>query len=438
MLKRLLALVFVVALTLAVLPATSNVAAQGGVDCGTTDNVTLTFISGTVGNEQDAAKKLADNYMAVCPNVTVNVGTRPTSSTLTLAQYQLYFDAQAPDVDIYMLDVIWPGIVAEHMVDLTEYVEQDFIDQFVPSNIVNNTVDGRLVALPWFAGVGMLYYRTDLLEKYGLEVPKTWDELYTAAKAIQDGERGEGNGDFWGFVFQGNAYEGLTCDALEWQASSGGGTILNPEGVIEVNNPETIEVLDKIASWIGDISPEAVTTFQEEDARGVWQAGNAAFMRNWGYAYPLGQAADSPIKDMFNVTTLPGKEAGMSAATLGGWQLGVSRYSANIPAAVALLKFLVGPESQVVYTLDRGEQPTIPSVYDDPQIKEQLPYLSSFRPMLEAATARPSTVSGADYANVSELYFTAVHSVLTGEADAAEAMADLELALADAGYQLPQ
>lgn len=438
MLKKLLVFALVAVVALAIVPRGVVAQDAAAFDCRTEEEVTVTVIAGTVGNELDAVKALADDFMALCPNITVEVTTRPQDSTETLGQYQQFFDAQSGEIDIYQIDVIWPGIFAEHLLDLNEYVSQETVDSFVASNIVNNTVDGRLVALPWFTGVGMLYYRTDLLEKYGLEVPQTWDELEAAATAIQEGERAAGNPDFWGFVFQGNAYEGLTCDALEWQASVGGGTILSPEGVIEVNNEPTINILDKVASWVGSISPDNVITFGEEDARGVWQAGNAAFMRNWGYAYPLGQADDSPIKDLFGVSPLPGGEAGMSAATLGGWQLAVSKYSENPDAAVAVVEYFSGYDAQVKYTLLRGEQPVSPAVYEDPQIQEQLPYISLFKTILEAAVARPSTVSGSGYGDVSQLYFTAVHSVLTGEADAATAMADLELQLADLGYELPE
>ncbi len=215
----------------------------------------------------------------------------------------------------------------------------------------------------------------------------------------------------------------------------GGGVIITPEGVVDVNNPEFIAILDLMASWIGDIVPPAVTTFQEEDARAVWQAGNAAFMRNWGYAYTLGNAEDSVIAGLFDVAPLPGGEPGMTAATLGGWELGVSRYSANPDAAAAFAVFATSTEQQIEYVLARGEAPTRLSVYDDPQIQEELPFLRA--DVIAAAVARPSTVSGAGYAQVSELYYTAVHSVLTGDADAATALEELELALGDLGFELP-
>jgi len=439
MLKR-LALLAVIVVMVAGLAPRGGVSAQDTSICGTDQAVTLNFIAGSVGSEHDVAVALAQKFMEKCPNVTVNVAERPDSTTDTLAQYQQFFEAQSSDMDVMQIDVFFPGLIGDQLADLTSYMDQEFLDQFYPAVMSAYEVQGRLVGIPWFAGAGMLYYRTDLLEKYSVEVPKTWDELYAAAKTIQDGERAA-NPDFWGFVFQGNAYEGLTCDALEWQASSGGGTILTSDGTIDVNNPATIEIFDKIASWVGDVVPPAVLGFGEEDARAVWQAGNAAFMRNWGYAYPLGQNADADgnfpvIKDKFEVSPLPGKEAGMSAATLGGWGLAVSKYSKNIPVAAAFVKFLGSYDQMVYFTIQRGEQPVMPAVYEDPQVLEQLPFIVKFKDVLNFATPRPG-VAGAQYGKVSELYWTAVHDVLAGNKDAATSMSDLELAFADLGFKLP-
>lgn len=436
MFKRFAVLLLVAVLAIGLLPTVS--AQEGGeVWCGTDQPVTITWIAGTVGGEHEAAVALADKFMKeACPNVTVKVIERPESTTETIAQYQQFFEGQSGEIDVYQIDVFYPAMFKEHLVDIAEYASEEFLAQFYPAVLEAYTVEGRLVGLPWFAGGGMLYYRTDLLEKYGLAVPQTWDELAAAAKTIQDGERAAGNAAFWGFVFQGKAYEGLTCDALEWQVSYGGGRILSPEGVIEVNDPATIEIFDKIASWVGDFVPPEVLNFQEEDARAVWQAGNAAFMRNWGYAYPLGQADDSPIKDKFEVVPLPGKEPGMGAATLGGWGLGVSKYSQNLEPAVAFAIWMTDYDQLVDFHLLRGEQPVQPALYDDPELLEALPYLSSMGDVLSFAIARPG-VAGAQYNAVSELYYTAVNNVLAGSVDAATAMADLELALADLGFELP-
>jgi len=436
MFKRWVVLVLIAVLALGLVPA---VGAQETptVDCGTDQPVNLTFIAGQVGSEHDVAVALADMYMKACPNVTVKVVERPTSTTDTLAQYQQFFEAQSSDLDVFQIDVAWPGLIAEHVIDMTQYVDKAFLGEFPQGVLDAYTVQGRLVGLPWFVGTGMLYYRTDLLQKYNLQPPQTWDELAAAAQTIQDGERAAGNKDFWGFVFQGAAYEGLTCDALEWQVSYGGGKILDTDGTIQVSDPNTIEIFDKVASWVGKIVPPEVLNYQEEDARAVWQAGNAAFMRNWGYAFPLGQADDSVIKDKFEVSALPGKEPGMSAATLGGWGVAVSKYSKNIPAAAAFARWLVDYPQEVFYTEQRGEQPAMSAVYQDKDLLAKLPYIGKFQNVLEFATPRPTVAAGDKYATVSEYYYTAVHDILAGNKDAKTAMSDLELQLADLGFKLP-
>lgn len=53
---------------------------------------------------------------------------------------------------------------------------------------------------------------------------------------------------------------------------------MSPSKKITINNPMAVEAIDKAASWVGTISPPGVTGFGEEDARNMWQAGNAAFM----------------------------------------------------------------------------------------------------------------------------------------------------------------
>ena len=441
MFKRWVVLVLIAVLALGLVPAV-GAQATPTVDCGTDQPVNLTFIAGQVGSEYDVAKSLADMYMKACPNVAVAVVTRPTSTTDTLAQYQQFLAGKSPAIDVFQIDVAWPSLVAEGMVDMTQYVDQSFLSQFPQGVLDAYTVGGRLVGLPWFVGTGMLYFRTDLLQKYNLQPPQTWDDLASEAQTIQDGERAAGNKDFWGFVFQGAAYEGLTCDALEWQVSYGGGKILGSDGTIEVTDANTVEIFDKVASWVGKIVPPEVLNYQEEDARAVWQAGNAAFMRNWGYAYPLGQNPDKDgkdpvIKDKFDVSALPGKTAGMSAATLGGWGVAVSQYSKNVPAAAAFARWLVDEPQEVYYTLQRGEQPAMTAVYQNQDVLAKLPYIGKFQNVLQVATPRPTVVSGDKYATVSQDYYTAVHDVLAGNKDAQTAMSDLELQLADLGFKPP-
>jgi trehalose/maltose transport system substrate-binding protein len=393
---------------------------------------TITVAAGAVGQELELTRAAAQRYMDANPGVTVEVLDTPDLADDRLGLYLQFFQAQSSEVDVYQIDVIWPGDLAVHFVDLYEYGAGDVVDQHFPAIVENNTVDGQLIAIPWFTDAGLLYYRTDLLEKYGFDgPPATWSELTSMAETIQEGERNEGNADFWGFVWQGNAYEGLTCDALEWIASNDGGTIIESVGVITVNNPQAVEIVDLAASWVGTISPPGVTGFGEEDARNLWQAGNAAFMRNWPYAYSLGNAPDSAVADLFDVSPLPAGDAegGQPAATLGGWQLGVSRYSENPELAADVALFLASYDEQKIRAVEGSLNPTIMALYEDADVLEAAPFFGSLFDVFTNAVARPSTITAPDYAQVSSAFYRAVHSVLTGAEDAENALALLELDL---------
>lgn len=389
----------------------------------------ITFITGNRGADVDFGNQMVAQYMEMNPGVTVNIIQGPESATDRAQQYLQFFESQSGEVDVYMIDVIWPGDMAEHLVDLYEY--EGFTEaapEFFEAIIENNTVDGRLVGMPWFTDAGLLYYRSDLLEKYGLDVPETWADLEAAAATIQEGERADGNQDFWGFVWQGDAYEGLTCDALEWVASSNGGEIVSPDGVITINNENAIAALETAAGWVGTISPPGVTGFKEEDARNIWHAGNAAFMRNWPYAYGL--TLDGEVGENFGVSALPHAEGGESAATLGGWQLAVSKYSENPEIAADFVRFMTSHESQIQNATVQSALPTRPAVYEDEALlSSDVAFMAEFLPVFRAAVARPSTATAPNYLQASQNFFTAVHNVLTGEEDAETALALLELDL---------
>ena len=385
----------------------------------------ITYVSGAVGNAVEDFKKIVAPWEAKTGH-TVTLVPMPASTTDQFGQYRLWLAAGNGDIDLYQTDVIWAPQLADHFVDLSNKAGELMKSHF-PSIVESQTVDGKLVALPLFTDAPALYYRKDLLEKHGASVPKTWEELTATAKAVQDAERAAGNNDIWGFVWQGNAYEGLTCDALEWVKSSGGGQIVEPDGTISINNEKAAAALELAATWPGSISPEGVLAYQEEEARGVWQTGNAVFMRNWPYAYGLGNSDDSAVKGLFGVTTLPtGQGHDTSAATLGGWNVAVSKYSDNQEAAIDLAMYLAGHEAQKTRSIIASNLPTIVSLYEDADIAREQPIIPQWKDVFLQAVPRPSAPTREKYNEVSTLFFSAVHSVISGNAKAADALADLE------------
>ncbi|MDD2868663.1 ABC transporter substrate-binding protein [Neomegalonema sp.] len=360
----------------------------------------------------------------------VTIVPMPASTTDQFGQYRLWLAQGKNDIDVYQTDVIWAPQLADQFLDLTE-AAKDVVGAHFPAIIESQTVGGKLVALPIFTDAPGLYYRTDLLEKHGEQPPKTWDELAATAKKIVEAERAAGAKDMWGFVWQGASYEGLTCNALEWVKSSGGGQIVEADGTISINNPEAAAALDRARGWISDgITPPGVLSYQEEEARGVWQLGNSVFMRNWPYAYGLGSSADSVIKGKFAAIPLPSVEGQASAATLGGWNLAVSRHSRVQEPATELVLFLTSAEAQKRRAIENSQFPTVMALYDDPEIAEKQPVTIMWKDILTNAVPRPSAPTKLKYNEVSSRFWNAAHSVLSGQKTGAEALEELEVGLA--------
>lgn len=388
------------------------------------------YVSGSVGKAVENFKSLVKPWEDATGN-TVTMVPMPASTSDQFGQYRLWLAAGATDIDVYQTDVIWAPQLADHFVDLSA-AAKDLAPTHFPSIIESQTVAGKLVALPIFTDAPALYYRKDLLEKYGVAVPKTWDELTAAATKIQEGERAAGKADFWGYVWQGNAYEGLTCDALEWVKSFGGGQIVEADGTISINNEKAVKALETAKGWVGTISPEGVLAYGEEESRGVWQTGNAAFMRNWPYAYTLGNGDDSAVKGLFDVTTLPvGAEGDTSAATLGGWNVAVSKYSKHQEAAISLALYLAGPEAQKARAISESALPTIVALYDDADIAAAQPIIPQWKNVFLNAVPRPSAPTLGKYNEVSSKFWSAVHETLSGNGSAADNLAGLDADLTE-------
>jgi trehalose/maltose transport system substrate-binding protein len=378
-----------------------------------------------LGKEHEICKEGVDAW-AKKSGHTVKIVSTPNSATERLALYQQLLAAGAGDIDVFQVDVVWPGILGQHFLDLTPKAQGQTAQHFPPM-VQSATVDGKLVAMPWFADAGLLYYRKDLLQKYNRPVPQTWEELTETARIVQDGERKGGNNNFTGFVWQGRAYEGLTTVALEWVSSHGGGTIVDEKGEITVNNPKAAQALRTAAGWVGRISPEGVLNYTEEEARGVFQAGNAVFMRNWPYAWALAQGGDSPVKDKVAVAPLPkGGADGRNAGTLGGQLLAVSKYSKNAEAATDLVMYLTSADEQKRRAIAGSFNPTLPALFKDPEIQKAAPFIGELLDVFTNAVARPAAITGQSYNKVSSEFFNTTHQVLSGRAQPEQALAGLD------------
>nr|WP_315188187.1 ABC transporter substrate-binding protein [uncultured Albidiferax sp.] len=389
--------------------------------------VTLTMSCSASEQDVQYCKKIAADWGAKTGNKLEFLSLPPSSSDI-LGLFRQMFAAKSDKLDVMQIDVVWPGILKDQLLDLKPYSNGIEKTHF-PAMVANNTVNGKLLAMPWLTDAGVMFYRKDLLAKYGEKPPTTWAELTATAKKVMDGERKAGNAAMQGFVFQARAYEGLTCTGLEWVASFGGGTIIDPAGKTTINNPQAAKALDMAASWIGTIAPTGVLNYAEEEARGVFQNGNAVFMRNWPYAWALVNGADSSIKGKVGVMVGMPKGDGPNstgAATLGGWQMAVSKYTKHPKEAADLVLYMTSQAVQKERSISLASNPTIPALYQDKDILAANPFYGDLFETLKVAVPRPATVTGLKYNEVSAAFWNATHEVLSGKATGADSVKKLE------------
>jgi trehalose/maltose transport system substrate-binding protein len=386
---------------------------------------------GQIGVELEHLQGLLEQFNRENPDIIAELKDYSSVPQQQLGAITQVFLARSSELDVIQVDVVWPGDLGAHLLDLEANGFAGETSDFFPAALANNRVGGKLVAIPWYVDAGLLYYRADLLDKYGKRVPETWDELAATAREIQRKERAGGNTDFWGFVWTGGPGEGLTCFSLELIAGNGGGRILDESGKVTVHNPAAEKALERARSWIGDISPFDVLGFTGSEPVRTWfQTGKVLFMRNWPYAYAMTNRPDSPIAGQFRIAPLPAGDSGTKASCLGGWQLAVSKYSEHPAEAIRLVKFLTSREIQLYRAQAAGYAPSRRSLYEDNSLDVTgNSIFGQLLPVLDTTIQRPSTLAAPVYNSFSQVFFTHVSDILAGKKSAQEGLTQAETAL---------
>jgi multiple sugar transport system substrate-binding protein len=176
------------------------------------------------------------------------------------------------------------------------------------------------------------------------------------------------------------------------------------------------------------VVPPTAMTWQEEHSRLAFQNGQAAFMRNWPYAWALLQdPEDSRVAGRFSVSVFPAGNGGRATAALGGSQLAVNAHSEEPALSWALVEYLTAPEQMLERARLASQFPARRSLYDTPELAEALSMpIERIREALDAALARPVTPV---YTELSEILQVRLHRALTGQQDPAGALRDAARAM---------
>lgn len=393
----------------------------------------------------------------------------------TQEQHDIYVTklaARDKSIDIISMDVIWPPEFTEagwleqidDLFEGTGYTK----DLYLEAPILAGTYEGHQYGLPWFHDSAMLFYRADML-KYAFDndiitvtpptgkdyrPPETWAELrsWTLAMLADDDFvnyfKGA-DGILEGFVWQGREYEGMICDFMEYLGGTGQTSFLIDDKPA-FNTTECRAALEFMKSLFKEenitsshtagrmvrASPEAVLTYHEETSRAIWNAGNAIFHRNWPYCYRLSMDDTflngsqgtylGGTEKAFGVVPMPAQSTtvtGARTSCLGGWQLGLNKYSEHKAEAKLFMKWLTDVNQQRKYLIDGGQIPTRKALYSDAAVlASDQAYVNELYDVFTAALPRPVHP---DYPTMSKALWPFLHTYLAGGLTLNEATAAL-------------
>lgn len=400
---------------------TALVAAQTGCGEGVDpDETVVTFPGSAVGAEAVILQRQLARFMEEHPEIRVVQRETPDAADQRHQLYVQWLNAGASSPDILQLDVIWTPefAAAGWILPLDDFRPET--DAFFPSTVEANRWDGRLYALPWFVDVGMLYWRTDLLEG----PPETFEEMARVAA-----EARERAGLPHGFLWQGARYEGLVTVFLE-HLGGFGGRIMDADGRVVVDSEEAVRALEFMRDAIhggprtpaGPFVPRTVLTWREEQTRFAFQNESAVLMRNWPYAYGLMDDPDqSRVAGRFAVAPMPAEPGGSPTAALGGSQLAINVNTRHPEAAWAVIEYLTRPEQMLERAEVVGQYPTRAALYDTPELADAIPVPpEEVRPIVERARPRPVTPV---YTELSQILQVWLHRALTLQEEPRQALA---------------
>jgi multiple sugar transport system substrate-binding protein len=390
---------FIVLLALLFVSDTSQSSAQQNV---------LHFVTWKPEAAQVWDQAIAD-FERANPGVKVVREIAPQSSTQIHDLLAQKFKNRDARLDVFFMDAVWPAEFASAgwALPLDRYFAAVEQEKFLPATVSANRYRGGIFGVPVFIDTGLLYYRKDLLEKYAIAPPQTWKQMFQAAKTIIGREQDR---QLVGFSGQFKQYEGLVCNMMEYILSNGGALWDEKRMISALDQPAALQAVRFVRDHIiGEISGRGMLAYEEPESLALFTQGRAIFHRNWPYAWAIANdPASSKVAGRVGMSPLPGFAVGTGAAALGGWQLGISRYSRNPDLAWRFVAFMTGPDVQKRIALATGRAPTRTALYDDNEIAAKIPQLKSLLASFKRAVPRPTTPVYVPLSNIMQRYFSSV------------------------------
>ncbi len=391
----------------------------------------IRVFSGGQNQRPDLMRLMFNEFEKQNPGLKVEIEVGGATSELQRQYLSTVLNAKDSAIDIYMLDIVNPMQYARAgwLEPLDGYLGAEaatIMKTYLPAYGAANVVDGKIVALPAFADAQFVYYRKDLFEKYGVKEPKTWDEMASGMKKILDGEK---NPNLAGVSTSGAAIEGAVCTFLVpyW---SQGHEFTDASGKITLNKEAATRGMNMYLNLVDQgVMPKNVGEHKPADMNNLFKTGSLVAMVNWGFAWNLMQAADSPVRGKIGVMPVPAMAGGKSATCIGGWQWGVSAFSKNKASAARLIRFMSTQPVAKFLATEGSLLPIFAETYRDPDVLKKEPWYEFALPVVQSAKGRPLS---ANYGQVSDIVRTTANAILVRTAKPADGVAEIDAKLARA------
>ena len=385
-----------------------------------TSPVTITWQASPFGNRADDARVwLVEQFEAEHPNIDVEVISAPTNTDTNRASLATQIMGGASTPDVYNGDISWAAQLADAglALPIDSYLPEDWFEGFDEAIVAGASYEGQVYGMPLTLDQAFLYYRTDLLEKHGLPVPTTWQQVADQARQLQDaGEVSDG------IAWPGASYEGLTAVTNEFVAAAGGSLVAEDLSGPATDSPEAAEAVDFMRGLIEEgVSSRGVPTYQEPQALQTFTNGDAAFLRNWAYAYASAENPESSaVAGNVGVTAMPAfGDNDVRASTVGGWNVYINPHTEQLGASLAFLTWLTSAETQQQLAERSTVVPALDAVRTSPEVQELSPVIAASvdNDLVPRPTASPY------YAQISQSVYGNVNGVLAGSTPAADGLA---------------
>jgi multiple sugar transport system substrate-binding protein len=354
--KKLAGLIVTIALVGSLLGCSSNANSNGS---GKTVELNAIFMKQAGYSEEDITA-INNEFMKENPNIHVNATFVPYEAL----EQKILTGAPSGNYDVVTVDAPWTAKFAKAGIvsDVTDKLSSADKQDIFPGALDAISYDGKLYGLPWLNDTKFLFYNKDILKKAGFDnPPKTWDELIQQATVIKQKGLVE-----YPLVWSWKQAEALVCDFTTLSGTFGGQMIKDGKPTItDAGNKAALNfMLQTLKS--GLTNPNS-TEFLEEDVRGVFSSGKAAFAMNWTYMYNLANdKTQSQVAGNVGIVPSPSQGNVVSASVNGGMGLSLTKATKHQDEAWKYLQYLVSKDVQKKYA--KNALPIWKSLYDDKDV----------------------------------------------------------------------